>query len=170
MATLVIGLFRSHDVAMVGHVMKKELKDRALKALKPKLKPEAKAYEVMDALVPGFGVRVMPSGVKSFILFRRFPGSTNPVRRSIGQYGELTLEKARETAREWLALVKKGIDPAVEIERLRRETIETERAKQAASFRSALHGYLLRRAARLRSGKAIERELLHREAFQDGSV
>ena len=73
--------------------MKAELKDRALKALKPEKKP----YDVMDAQ-RAFGVRVMPSGEKTFILYRRFPGSPSPVRRSLGQYGELTLSEAREKA------------------------------------------------------------------------
>ena len=35
------------------------LNDRALKALKPA--PAGKLYDVMDAIVPGFGVRVSDS-------------------------------------------------------------------------------------------------------------
>jgi hypothetical protein len=38
--------------------VKQELKDKTIKALKP----ASAAYELMDIL-PGFGVRVMPSGV-----------------------------------------------------------------------------------------------------------
>ena len=68
---------------------KEKLTDRRLKTLKPADKP----YEIMDSDVRGLGIRVMPSGVKSFILFRRFPGSKNPARRSLGTYGEMSLAR-----------------------------------------------------------------------------
>jgi integrase len=140
--------------------MKAELKDRALKALKPEKKP----YDVMDAQ-RAFGVRVMPSGEKTFILYRRFPGSPSPVRRSLGQYGELTLSEAREKAREWLALIKKGMDPTREAKRLQEAAIEAERAKQANTFGSAFESYLKRKASKLRSGRPIEMEM--RREFRD---
>ena len=112
--------------------MKKVLTDRALKALKPA--PDGKPYEIMDSVVGGgFGVRIMgkpDAPVKSFILVRRFPGSKNPVRRTLGGYGPLTLEQAREKARQWLELIGKGIDPAVEIERQRKAEIDAERRRQ----------------------------------------
>ena len=71
------------------------LTDRAVKATRP----TAKAYDMHDAVVPGLALRVLPSGVKSFVLVARFAGSSNPTRRSLGQYGELTLE-AHELLRE----------------------------------------------------------------------
>ena len=52
---------------------KRNLKDRAIKALKP-AKPGT-LYDVMDAVVPGFGVRVSEFGRRTFILIARFPGS-----------------------------------------------------------------------------------------------
>jgi integrase len=137
--------------------MKKTLTDRTLKALKPAAKP----YEVMDAEVKGFGIRVLGKSeapVKSFILFRRFPGSKNPVRRTLGAYGDLTLAEAREKAREWNALVKKGVHPAIEERRVRVAAIEAERAKQVATYGAALGRYLEAKA-KLRSSPHIKREL-----------
>ena len=61
---------------------RQKLTDRALKALKPHAKP----YDVMDGVVPGFGVRLMGSPdvpVRSFILLARYAGSKNPTRRAI---------------------------------------------------------------------------------------
>src|SRR5258706_1489042 len=121
--------------------MKAELKDRALKALKPEKKP----YDVMDAQ-RAFGVRVMPSGEKTFILYRRFPGSPSPVRRSLGQYGELSLQEGRELAREWLAMIKKGIDPTREAKRLQQAAIEAQRIKEASTFANAFEAYLKHKA------------------------
>ena len=59
---------------------KVNLTDRLLKSLKPGKQP----YEVMDTEVRAFGIRVLPSGVKSFILRRRYPGSKQPARRALG--------------------------------------------------------------------------------------
>ena len=134
---------------------KVNLTDRLLKSLKPSEKP----HQVMDSDVRGLGIRVMPSGVKSFILFRRFPGSRHPARRSLGTYGEMTLAEAREKAREWNSLVKKGIDPAIEEEQQRRATIEAAKRRQASTFEGAFEEYLRRKALKLKSGRHIEREM-----------
>jgi Arm DNA-binding domain/Phage integrase central domain len=86
------------------------LTGRKLKFLKPARTGER--YEVLDELVPGFGVRVTDRGQRTFILKTRYPGSRHPTRRALGEYGVLTLEAARDKAREWLKLIKQGSDPA----------------------------------------------------------
>ena len=115
--------------------MKTTLTDRAIKAAKP----QARAYDMHDAVVPGLLLEVRPSGVKRLALLKRFPGSRNPTRRLIGQYGAITLEQARATARRWLELLQAGIDPATEVERARRP----KRASAATPLLSgrALHGH-----------------------------
>jgi integrase len=135
--------------------MQDKLTDRAIKAFKRR----TAAYDVMDNVVPSFGLRILPSGEKSFILYRRFPGSSSPVRRSLGAYGELGLHEAREKAREWIALIKKGVDPAKEAKRLQEAAIEAERAKHANTFGSAFESYLTRKASKLKSGGTIEKEM-----------
>ena len=64
-----------------------------------------------DEQVSGFGVRVKPSGVKSFFIQYR-----NKYKRSrritIGRFGNITLEQARKLAQENLKLVSLGQDPA----------------------------------------------------------
>jgi hypothetical protein len=70
---------------------RKRLTDRSLKALKP----TKKRYDVMDTDVPGFGVRVTERGQRTFILIARYPGSSNPTRRAIGEYtGATSSDKA----------------------------------------------------------------------------
>ena len=115
---------------------KKNLNDRGLKALKSA--PENELYDVMDSVVPGFGVRVSDTGRKTFILLTRFPGSKNPTRRALGEYGALTLEKARQKARDWLELVRQGKDPRDEEERLR----AAEQRKRANSFRAVAEDFI----------------------------
>jgi hypothetical protein len=74
----------------------------------------------MDSDVPGFGVRVSEFGQKSFILIARYPGSPNPTRRALGEYPSLSLGEARERAKDWRGLIRKGIDPKAEEARLKR--------------------------------------------------
>ena len=89
---------------------KRNLTDRTLKALKPAA--AGKLYDVMDSVVPGFGVRVSDSGRRTFMLVARYPGSSNPARRAIGVYGAITLADARQKAQDWLKLIEAGKDPA----------------------------------------------------------
>jgi integrase len=114
--------------------MKTALTDRAIKAARP----AARAYDIHDALVPGLAVRVLPSGVKSFVLVARFPGSRNPTRRALGAYGALSLEKARGKARQWLELIARSIDPGKEVERERRE----QERKQRTTFAGMTEDYI----------------------------
>lgn len=102
--------------------MKTSLTDRTIKAAKP----AAKMYDLSDAVMPGLILRVMPSGVKSFNLLSRFPGSSNSTRRSLGLYGRVTLEEAREKARKWVEQLQRGIDPAAVIDGERNARLENE--------------------------------------------
>jgi len=77
--------------------------------------PKSKRYEIWDDALPGLGVRVEPTGTKSFI-FRYRPAGTGRegVKRflKIGRYGSLTPDQARNKAKELLGLVASGEDPA----------------------------------------------------------
>ncbi|MEM7721121.1 MAG: site-specific integrase [Pseudomonadota bacterium] len=66
-----------------------------------------------DTQLRGFGVRVKPSGTKSFLIqYRNAEGRTR--RCVIGQYGALTAKHARALAQTKLASVVDGNDPAEE--------------------------------------------------------
>src|SRR5258708_3067718 len=60
------------------------------------LKVAAKDYIAFDTDLPGFGVRVMPSGKKFFLVQYRRHGRTRRV--MIGQFGIVTAELARREA------------------------------------------------------------------------
>jgi hypothetical protein len=113
--------------------MKIALSDRAVRAAKP----QARAYDMHDAVVPGLLLEVRPSGLKRLALLKRYPGSKNPTRRLIGSYGGVTLEQARKTARRWLELLQAGIDPAAEAERAKR----AEARKQRYTFAHVVERY-----------------------------
>lgn len=58
----------------------------------------------------GFGVRVYPSGRKSFFISYRNASGTKK-RHTLGDFGSLTAKKARELAQDELGNVRKGTDP-----------------------------------------------------------
>jgi hypothetical protein len=77
------------------------------------LEPDAKEYFAWDDGLPGFGVRVRPSGAKSYVLKYRIQGGRGAGQRrsTIGKPGVLALGEARDIARRHLASVAKGGDP-----------------------------------------------------------
>jgi hypothetical protein len=78
------------------------------------LQPEAdRDVFAWDTELRGFGVRVKPSGVKTFLIqYRNSEGRTR--RLVLGQYGALTPEGARDLARKKLTAVAEGEDPSAD--------------------------------------------------------
>jgi integrase len=134
---------------------KKTLTDRTLAALANKPAPKGKTYDVADSVVPGLGVRVSETGRRTFTLTARFPGSNNPTRRSIGVYDLISLEKARTTAREWIELMGKGTDPAIQAERQR----QTELQKRKNTFAAVVADFTRDKLAGERHGYECGRDL-----------
>lgn len=69
-----------------------------------------------DDRLPGFGLKVTPTGSKVYLYRYRIarPGraaQTAPRKYTIGRHGELTPDQARKRAQELAALVASGIDP-----------------------------------------------------------
>ena len=99
-----------------------------------------------DDELKGFGIRVMPSGTKTFILdYRNAHGQQR--RMSIGRYGVLTPEEARKRARQMLNRVASDRDPMA----------ERERAREAATFKELAEEYIKRRCPEIKSGREYER-------------
>jgi hypothetical protein len=74
-------------------------------------KANEKDYITFDAELPGFGVRIMPSGKRFFLIQYRSHGRTRRV--MIGQFGPVTAENARREATRLLGQVRgAGGDPA----------------------------------------------------------
>ncbi len=84
----------------------------------------SRPYRHYDTELKGFGVLVLPSGVKSYILEYRPDGGGRNVakkRMTLGRVGELTPDQARSIARDRLADVRRGDDPLVDRQTKRRE-------------------------------------------------
>ncbi|MDP5220255.1 tyrosine-type recombinase/integrase [Ruegeria sp. 2205SS24-7] len=73
---------------------------------------DAKDYFVWDSQIAGFGVRVMPSGARTYQAQYRKGGRTRRV--SIGRHGKITVDEARKLAKEIMGDVAKGENPAEE--------------------------------------------------------
>lgn len=93
-----------------------KLTKRIIDGLKPDPVSELFAW---DSELKGFGVRIMPSGVASYILkYRNKEGRQR--RLALGRVGALTPEEARNLARQRLAEVAQGSDPSAERQQVRK--------------------------------------------------
>ena len=85
-----------------------KLSKRTIDALRPRSGQDVFHW---CAELRGFGVRVKPSGVRTFLIqYRNRRGQTR--RYSLGQYGRVTVEEARREAKIRLAEVARGEDPS----------------------------------------------------------
>lgn len=69
-----------------------------------------KPYEILDTELPGYLIRVQPTGVISFIISYRWKGKRNRI--TIGQSSKINAVQARKKAGELLAAITLGNDPA----------------------------------------------------------
>jgi hypothetical protein len=134
------------------------LTDSRVRSLKPA--PEGKRYQIMDAQVPGFGVRVTDGGTKTFILRTRYPGSDSPARRELGRVGVMTLADAREKANIWRGLVAKGIDPSIQEERDRAAEVRKIKTTFGSVAEDFIKDKLPFERKRVDVEKEIRRELM----------
>ena len=82
-------------------------------------RPEKAPYELRDAAIPGFLLKVTPTGRKVFMV--AYVANNGQRRKpAIGRFGEITVEQARAIAQDWLADVRKGKDPSAEKSAARR--------------------------------------------------
>ena len=73
-------------------------------------KPEAKEYTLWDNLLAHFGVRVQPSGIRSYIIQTRVNGRMRKI--TLGRFPELPLDAARREGASVLAHLWGGEDVA----------------------------------------------------------
>ena len=99
-----------------------KLTKRAIDALAA---PKESQLIYWDTEVKGFGIRILRSGLKTFIVqYRNAEGIKR--RMNLGRFGVLTVEKARDLAKLKLAEVILGEDPADKARQARKGMTVTE--------------------------------------------
>jgi hypothetical protein len=108
-------------------------------------KPDPKRDRIWwDDELRGFGLRVKPSGVRSYVIqYRTVSGVSR--RMTIGQHGVFTPDEARKQARIQLGRVAKGEDPAA----------EKLKARGALSFTDFAERYLVEHAETKKKASSI---------------
>jgi integrase len=96
---------------------------------------------IWDGEVKGFGVRIYPTGKKSFVLDYRDNNRKNLM--VIGSCSVLKVDAARKDAKEYLANLTKGINPLQ----------ERQKAKQGKLIKDLCKAYIESHAVKKKSGK-----------------
>jgi integrase len=133
--------------------MRVNLTDARIRDLKPA--PAGRRYDVYDSQQHGLLVRVTANGAKTFMLRTRPPGSKHFVRRSIGKVGDVSIDEARITAGNWLAMIRRGLDPAQETRAQQRE----QKEKESHTFEAVARDWLARAQRGKRKAKELEKEV-----------
>jgi len=132
---------------------KRTLNDRLVRALKPA--KAGRRYDITDTVVPGLLVRVTDTGQRTYMLRCRFPGSRHANRRAIGDCRAISLVQAHDKAREWLELVRKGIDPQIAEERQR----QAELRQRQNTFAAVAEDFIADKLPSERKGRESERDI-----------
>jgi len=96
---------------------------------------------IWDDEVPGFGIRLYPTGKKSFVLSYRYNNRKSIM--VIGSYSILTLDQARKDARTKLVGLNNGVNPLQ----------ERQRERQGKLVKDLCNAYIERHAANKKSGR-----------------
>ena len=100
-----------------------------------------------DPELPGFGLRVRPSGRRYYVVQYRSNGRTR--RLTLGPHGALTPDQARRKAAKLLAEARDGRDPAVEIRSAAKSITVADLAKRFL----AQHAELKKKPTSLRNDR-----------------
>src|SRR4051812_10655004 len=113
-----------------------------------------------DETLPGFGIKVTPAGRKVFIVLYRTAGAGSRLRKyTIGPYGRVTLQVARNEAQRVLAARTEGRDPAGEKREARRRLM-TDRVDDLVDAFIKQHVSKRRSAAEI--SRILKREIVGR--------
>ncbi len=107
-------------------------------------------FTAWDEALRGFGVRVAPSGRKVFILSYRANGRKRLL--TLGTYGAITLDQARDLAKARLGEVVRGSDPVE----------QRRKARQGETIHDLCTAYVERHAMRKRSAHDDQRRIEQR--------
>ncbi len=135
----------------------KRLTELSLSRVTP---PKTGRLELADSQLPGLSCRVTMDGVRTFALRYRVAGKQR--RLTIGRYPIVGLAEARKRARDALALVDRGVDPAVAKVEKRREQ---ERDRVAAVAAEYVERHLKRNTRRWRDAE----QMLARDVLPTGA-
>ena len=91
-------------------------------------KPDAELYRLWDSELKGFGLRISPKGVKTYVVMYRAGGGRRAIQKeyTVGRHGPLTPEQARGEAQRLLSAVHLGEDPQAARAEARRELTMAE--------------------------------------------
>ena len=107
---------------------------------------------VWDTDLPGFGVRLMPSGRKTWVVQKRTKAGRS-IRLKIGRSDELSAEQARDEAKRLISRIALGEDPASD----RRKARLAEQERRAApSLNQLLEDWVADRRRSWRPATEIE--------------
>lgn len=123
-------------------------------------KPGPSRIEIPDQVVVGLYLVVQPSGAKAWAVRYRIDGK--PKKFTLGPFPRIELAAAREAARQALALVDRGSDPAEQ-----REEQKAEEARLRASTFEAIAAQFVELYARTRQPRswALTKRVLERDLF-----
>lgn len=110
--------------------------------------PAAGQVFLRDDALRGFAVRLTPAA-KSFVLERSIHGRVR--RMTLGRYGEISLDQARDLARKKIGMIADGQDPAE----------QRQQQRQSATWQELETRYLERHAIHKKS-RASDESLLNR--------
>ena len=127
--------------------MKVDLTDRFCATIKA-----GSTADFFDSKTKGLGLRVSPSGVKSWSVMFTIPGSQKRARLSLGSYPATSLARARTLAIEAQGKVEEGIDP-----RAVRADVGDDDGPVTVAMLAKL--YLAKHATKIKTGRELERRL-----------
>jgi len=127
--------------------------DKSIQALKPK----KERYEVWDDGKRGFGIRVTPRGIKSFVWLYRFEKKTK--RLTLGTYPKMSLYDAGKLLAEAKAKLNQEIDPGNELVQSRKEH------RNAILIEDLVKDYLARHARPNKRSASEDERILNKDVL-----